>query len=98
MEDTNDWKFDQGPNVAAITTKQVLEDGRPILRVTHYSDDDSWAFTCGTTNHSEDGRVVSMAQIVALDSSVKKISDLKPGWKVWRESVGSEWYKEEMND
>jgi hypothetical protein len=38
------WAFDQGPEVAAITTGQVLDGGLPILRVTHYSDDHSWAF------------------------------------------------------
>ena len=34
-----DWPFDQGPRVAAITTRQVLDDGLPILPVTHYADD-----------------------------------------------------------
>jgi hypothetical protein len=36
------WPFDQGPNVAAITTRQVLDNGLPILGVTHYSDDHAW--------------------------------------------------------
>ena len=52
---SNDWPFDQAPNVAAITSRQVLEDGLPILRVIHYSDDHSWAFTCGTTSETEEG-------------------------------------------
>ena len=43
------WPFDQAPNVAALTTRQVLERNFPILIVTHYADDDSWAFVCGTT-------------------------------------------------
>jgi hypothetical protein len=30
------WPFDQGPNVAAITTRQVLELKLPVLIVTHY--------------------------------------------------------------
>jgi hypothetical protein len=29
------WPFDQEPNVAAITSRQVLE-GHPILRIAHY--------------------------------------------------------------
>ncbi|MGH9968902.1 MAG: hypothetical protein ACREBG_14035 [Pyrinomonadaceae bacterium] len=51
-----DWPFDQAPNVAAITTRQVIESGSPILLVTHYEDDHSWAFLCGTTDRfPEDG-------------------------------------------
>lgn len=46
----NDWSFYQKKNVEAITTCQVLDEGFDILRVVHYSDDHSWAFTCGTTN------------------------------------------------
>src|SRR5262245_15982766 len=38
LEVMNDWPFDQGKNVAAITTRQVLREGHPILRVIHYSD------------------------------------------------------------
>jgi hypothetical protein len=45
-----DWPFDQAENVAAITTVHVLERRLPILRVTHYDDDHSWAFVCSTTN------------------------------------------------
>lgn len=35
------WPFDQKPNFAAVSTRQVLEDNLPILRVRHYEDDDS---------------------------------------------------------
>ena len=44
-----EWPFDQAPNVAAITTVNVLERRAPILVVLHYRDDDSWAFLCGLT-------------------------------------------------
>jgi len=49
------WPFDQEPNAAAVTTRQVLREGRPILCVTHYSQDHSWAFVCGSTNNVHDG-------------------------------------------
>jgi hypothetical protein len=88
------WVFDQGPNVAAITTRQVIEDGLPILNVVHYDDDDSWAFTCGTTNDSDDGRVIAMREALNLDSTLTSIADLPPGWYAWRESVGGTWHKE----
>jgi hypothetical protein len=65
-----DWPFDQAENVAAITTRQVLREGHPILRVVHYSDH-SWAFTCGTTDDPKDGLVVGMGCIVKIDPTLK---------------------------
>jgi len=87
----DDWPFDQGRDVAAITTRQVLKDGLPILRVTHYSDDHDWAFVCGTTGATEDGRVIAMEGALRMDPTLRTIADLPPGWTAWREHVGGEW-------
>lgn len=92
----NDWKFDQGRRVAAITTQQVLHKGYPILRVVHYDDDHSWAFTCGTTNNPADGLVVSMECIVLRDPTLIEIADLPPGWGACRETVGGMWERYEF--
>jgi hypothetical protein len=92
------WPFDQGKNVAAITTRQVLREGYPILRVVHYSDDHSWAFTCGTTSDPNDALVVSMKSIVELDPTVLSIADLLPGWGASREAVGSPWERYQLDD
>jgi hypothetical protein len=89
----NNWPFDQAPNVAAITTRQVIEDGRPILSVVHYADDDSWAFVCGTSNATQDGRVISMAQALKIDPTLSTIADLKPGWFASRGAIGAPWIK-----
>src|SRR4030095_13856100 len=94
MTDTpEDWPFDQAPNVAAITTVRVLKDKFPVLRVTHYSDDDSWAFTCGTTNATKDGRVIGMHHVLELDPTLRTIADLRPGWTAWRERIGAAWHR-----
>lgn len=90
---SNDWPFDQGPRVAAVTTRQVLTGGLPILRVTHYADDHDWAFVCGTTDATEDGRVIAMGEALALDPTLRDIADLPSGWTAWREQVGGEWHR-----
>ena len=59
-EQDDEWPFDQAPNVAAITTVNVIEHDAAILLVVHYEDDHSWAFLCGTTNDDADGRVIGM--------------------------------------
>jgi hypothetical protein len=89
----NEWRFDQSENVAAITTRQVIEDGLPILTVVHYVDDYSWGFTCGTTNAREDGRVISMGEALKIDPTLDSIADLPPGWFANRTAVGAPWVK-----
>lgn len=95
-----EWPFDQAPNVVAITTRQVLDEGYPILSVVHYDDDDSWAFTCGISNDVADGRCMCMASALEIDPTLAEIADLEPGWGAWREVVGGEWhrYRSEFGD
>ena len=85
------WEFDQERNVAAITTRQMVDENLPILCVAHYEDDHSWAFTCGTTSNSEDLMVVGMGEIVDRDPSLHSIADLQPGWSAYRDSLDGEW-------
>lgn len=86
-----EWPFDQDRSVAAITTRQVLERGYPILMVTHYLDDHSWAFLCGTTDDTKDLRVIGMDEALELDETLRSIADLLPGWSAWRNDTTSEW-------
>lgn len=85
------WPFEQPRNVAAITTRQVLEEGLPILSVTHYDDDHSWAFVCGTTNDTKDCCVICMEEALKLDPSLASIADLPPGFSARRQAVGGPW-------
>ncbi|MOA08176.1 hypothetical protein D3C78_1279220 [compost metagenome] len=90
------WTFDQAKNVAALTTRQVIEEKRPVLRVVHYSDDHSWEFTCGLTSDEPDLRVIGMGEIVSNDPTLTGIADLEPGWGASRETVGGTWHRYEM--
>jgi hypothetical protein len=71
-----------------------LEQRLPILVVQHYADDHSWAFLCGTTDSTEDGRVVGMATALQLDPTLRSIADLPPGWIARRQRIGGEWVRE----
>jgi hypothetical protein len=51
----------------------------------HYSDDHDWAFVCGTTDATEDGRVIAMEEALALDPTLREIANLPPGWTAWRD-------------
>ncbi|ENH0543843.1 hypothetical protein ABVS17_004569 [Vibrio parahaemolyticus] len=91
------WSFDQDKNVAALITKQVVEQGLPILQVIHYSDDHSWAFMCGTTSNPSDTLVVSMEQAVSFDISLYEIATMPPGCIASRNSVEESWVCEKVD-
>jgi hypothetical protein len=86
----DEWPFEDPPNTASITTRQVLE-GAPVLRVTHDADDGGWQFLCGTTNDTADGRVVGLGRMCDRDGSLLEVADLPEGWHAWRERVGAPW-------
>lgn len=86
-----DWPFDQAPNVACITSVNVLNRTHHILQVCHFADDHSWGFTCGLTNKEEDARIIGMGEALERDPTLRGIADLPPGWSATRVSVGGPW-------
>ena len=88
-----DWPFDQSPRAAAITVRAVL-DGAPILHVSHDEDDHGWQFLDGRPVDTDEARLISMAEAVAIDRSVREVADLPPGWIAWRDAAGRPWQRE----
>ena len=91
MNEIPDWPFDQARNVAAITTRQVLEEGYPILIVVHFEDDHSWAFVCGSTNETSDGRVIGMGTAMSIDPSIAEVAHIPPGYRAHRTAPDQPW-------
>lgn len=92
-----DWPFDQPRNCAAITLKSIVFEGAPILHVTHDADDHGWQFLGLDDADPEQAAVISLEEIVALDSSVLELADLLPGWHAWRTQVTSPWQRAERS-
>jgi hypothetical protein len=84
---------DFSPDGVAITTRQVLCEGWPILLVTHDADDGAWQFVNGRgdTDDTDSAMVVGVGQIPAIDPTLREIADLPLGWRAWRSSVGAPW-------
>lgn len=93
-----DWPFDKAPDCTAITTTFVHQMKMPILSVTHYLDDNSWAFKNGAAEDSSYSVLLTMEEIINKDKSLLEISDLPPGWSAIRSNVGSEWHRHKDND
>ncbi len=95
MSDT--WLFDQPPNAAAITSKHITFEKKPILLVTHYADDHSWAFLSGEIVSVTEAQVLSMQEIVHIDPTLIQIADLPPGWSANRACIGGGWNRYETD-
>ena len=84
-------KFQDNLDTAVITTKYVLNSGSPILFVNHY-DDGFWEFLGIEDNLSdEDFKIISLEEILNIDSSVIEVSDLIHEGKAFREDRNSPW-------
>jgi hypothetical protein len=94
---TNDWPFDDAPNVASFTTKFVL-DGSPILRVYH-DYDGGWQFhgAPDQPTTTDIARVVSLASMIGRDSSLAQLHDLPYGWRATRRSFDAPWVRDKNN-
>jgi hypothetical protein len=88
------WSFDQPPDAAAILSRSIAKEGRPILFVTHDEEDHGWQFLDGCVPPSEPV-IVSMRDAVGLDPSVLELADLPPGGSAWRETARHPWLREQ---
>ena len=97
---SKEWPFDQGPNVAAITSTHITTGNLPILLITHYEDDHSWGFQSGRPVTMKEAQVVAMNEIYKIDPTVAELADLPPGWSAERSSLSEIWVrtKDEWDD
>lgn len=84
-------------NIAVITTRFVLENHSPILSV--FKDEEGgWQFF-GVENNilEEDARVLSLDEMVQMDSTIKNILEIDNGTHAWRENIHQKWKIEKYN-
>lgn len=89
------WYFDQATNAACITTPSVIA-GDPVLLVTHYEDDGSWAFLDGPASDPTKVMVVAMSTVLDRHPDLHGIADLPPGWIAMRETIEGTWSRERI--
>lgn len=91
---SGEWRFAVPVDEQVITTRPVLEDGLPILRVSHDDDDGTWQLLCGTTTKAADGRVACLGCLAAKDPTLGELADLPRGWVAQREAASAPWLRE----
>ena len=68
--------FYDAPNTATITCCHILENGEPILYVSHDEDDGMWQFLCGKAHETDEAKLVSLKSVFDLDNSVGILKDM----------------------
>ena len=87
------WKFDQAPNVACIASRAIFE-GEPVLTVSHFEDDHSWAFLDGSEFNPSQAYLVAMSEVLDAHPDLVEIVDLPPGWTASRAVSDKPWSRQ----
>jgi hypothetical protein len=87
------WPFPGPETLAVICCAHVLDRTRPILRVTHDLDDESWQLLRGQSHDGSEAKVVCLGCMVARDATIVQLADLPLGWSADRATVGDSWQR-----
>ncbi len=99
QKQTEQKQFKDSLSTAVFTTKFVVEDKADITYVCHDEDDGAWQF------FSEDkyddfgaiSRLVSLQEIINIDSSVLDIADLPEGYFAFRPNKNHHWMTKKID-
>ncbi len=89
-----DFKFYEPENLTVFTTRQCLEENKPILRVVHEANGD-WQFLTGD-QLTEDIRIIALSELVKMDNSLNQIFDLEYGEVAERDEIGGNWTRKQL--
>jgi hypothetical protein len=67
---------------------------KPIVYVSHDSEDGMWQFHDGSDVEMDDAMVVSLKSMVDLDSTIAELHDLPLGWIAWRNAKDGAWQRQ----
>lgn len=96
LDRNTEFKFREAKNLAAFTTKQWLNEQKPILYVTHDNEGD-WLFL--TEEHAqEDIVIVALEQLIRKDKTLNEVFDLEYGEEAERKFIGGDWERTQTED
>lgn len=90
-----DFKFPEPRNLTSFTTRQWIEEQKPILTVVHELDGD-WQFLTGD-QMPEDIRIVALQELISRDTTLNQLFDLEYGGIADREFIGGQWSRSKLD-
>jgi len=91
-----DFKFYESQNLATFTTRQWVEDNKPIVRVVH-DDDGDWQFLTGD-QMPEDIKIVALKELISRDNTLNELFDLEYSETAERESINDPWIRNKIEN
>ena len=79
-------------NKQVLTTSYVLTNDSPITFVLYDEDGDWQLFGDDEIVEDEDAYMVSVEEILEMESALRKLPDMQPGQAVVREKGSTRWY------
>lgn len=87
---TVDWQFSEEPNILVLTSRQVVDDKQPVLRVSRDAEG-SWSFMSGQEFAMSDVRFVTLDSMVSLDPSLHEAAHTPINGAVNRPDADAPW-------
>ncbi len=94
----NDNNIIRTQDTLVFTTKEIINQGAPILLVTHDEDDGSWQFLSGQDISEKDAMIVGLIEILNHDASLKSVLNLPMGYFATRGRISEEWIFQKICD
>jgi hypothetical protein len=91
------WQFNDPPNVAVFTNRNIVAKKDWIQHVSHDEDDGAWQFHPFAGTMEDEASVVSLKTILEIDPSISSLSDLPLGWCASRRAMNAEWKREKKS-
>lgn len=89
-----DFKFNEPKDLTTFTTRQWLDEQKPILRVVH-DDDGDWQFLTDDQT-LEDIKIVALEELIKRDYTLNEVFDLEYGEEAERDFVGGDWRRNKI--
>lgn len=88
-------KFIDFHDTVVITLKEILDGKKSVLYVSHDEEDGMWQFLDGSDELDIDNaRIVTLGEMLEVDSSLSSLLDLSIGWKAERVDKDTKWLRQ----
>jgi hypothetical protein len=81
------------PHAIAITSRNVVREGAPILFVARTIADDAWIVLDAEMIDAEDEMASTLDTLLRRDPALRDLADLPPGWQARRRSIDEPWIR-----